>query len=69
MAYNYSKLLGRIVEVCGMQATFAKEMGLSEKTVSLKMNNKRGWKQKEMKRACDVLGFSVSEIPEYFFKE
>lgn len=69
MAYNYSKLLERITVVCGMQATFAKEMGLSEKTVSLKMNNKRGWKQKEMKRACDVLGFSVSEIPEYFFKE
>ena len=69
MAYNYSKLLDRIIEVCGTQAMFAKEMGLSERSVSFKLNNKRGWKQKEMKRACDVLGFSVSEIPEYFFKE
>ena len=46
MAYNYSKLLDRIIEVCGTQAMFAKEMELSERAVSFKMNNKRGWKQK-----------------------
>lgn len=67
MSFDYSKLLGRIVEVCGTQAKFAEEMGLSERSISLKLNNKRGWKQEEMKLACGVLALSDSEIPQYFF--
>ena len=43
MPYNYSKLLGRIVECCGTQANFAEKIGLSERTVSLKLNGKRAW--------------------------
>ena len=45
MPYNYKKLLGRIVEVCGTQASFADRMGLSERSVSLKLNGQRPWKQ------------------------
>lgn len=65
--FNYSKLLGRIVEICGTQASFADKMGLSERTISLKLNNKIDWKQNEMEQACSVLGLSVKEIPAYFF--
>ena len=39
MPYDYSKLNGRIVEKCGTQANFAEMMGLSERTISLKLNN------------------------------
>lgn len=67
MAFNYAKLLGRIVEICGTQANFAEAMGLSERTISLKLNNKIGWKQGEMEQACNVLHLPYSEIPAYFF--
>jgi len=67
MPYNYTKLNGRVVEICGSQAKFADEMGLSERSVSLKLNGKIGWKQSEMYKASTILKFPVSEIPEYFF--
>lgn len=38
MPYNYAKLLGRIVEVVGTQGKFANRMGLSERTISRKLN-------------------------------
>ena len=67
MAFNYSKLLGRIVEICGTQVKFAEAMNLSERTVSLKLNNKIGWKQSEMEQACNILGIPYGDIPAYFF--
>lgn len=67
MAYDYSKLNGRIVEKCGTQAVFADRMGLSERTVSLKLNNKVAWKQPEMQKAAVILEFPETEIQTYFF--
>lgn len=67
MNYNYSKLLGRIVEICGTQSKFADAMQLSDRTVSLKLNGKVSWKQEEISRACDTLRIPPKEIPEYFF--
>lgn len=67
MAYDYSKLNGRIIEICGSQAAFAKMMGISERTISLKLNNRVAWKQPEMQKAAEVLNFSESEIQFYFF--
>lgn len=67
MAYNYSKLNGRIVEICGTQAIFAEKMGLSERTISLKLNNKVPWKQTEITKACEILLIPEDEIQSYFF--
>lgn len=67
MAYNYSKLIGKIVEVCGSQTNFATKIGLSARSVSLKLNNLRAWKQGEINAACDILGIDKSDIPAYFF--
>lgn len=67
MAYDYSKLNGRIIEKCGTQAKFAERMGLSERTVSLKLNNKVAWRQPEMQKAASILEFSEAEIQSYFF--
>lgn len=67
MPYNYKKLLGRIVEKCGTQSKFADQMGLSERTISLKLNGKVGWKQSEITNACQVLDIQETEIPAYFF--
>lgn len=65
--YNFSKLNGKIVEVFGTQLAFAEAIGLSEMTISKKMNGKRPWKQTDMAKACEVLGIPISEIPAYFF--
>lgn len=67
MPYRYDKLLGRIVEKCGTQAVFAQKMGLSERTISLKLNGKRPWSQLDISRACDVLGIDLQEVQQYFF--
>lgn len=67
MPYNYSKLLGRIVEKVGTQSNFASKMELSERTISLKLNGKIGWKQSEIAKACDVLSIPDTDIPAYFF--
>lgn len=67
MAYDYAKLNGRIIEKCGTQAVFAERMGLSERTVSLKLNNKVAWKQPEMQKAAGILEFPETEIQAYFF--
>lgn len=68
MMFDYSKLNGRIAEKCGSRKEFAKRMGLSERSVCLKMKSKVGWKQEEMQKACGVLNIRSEEIPAYFFK-
>lgn len=67
MAYNYAKLNGKITEKCGTQAVFAEKMGLSERTISMKLNNKIAFKQPEILKALDVLGINADEIQTYFF--
>ena len=53
MAYDYAKLNGRIIEKCGTQAVFAERMGLSERTISMKLNNKIAFKQPEIQKAFE----------------
>lgn len=67
MAYDYSKLLGKIKEVFNTNAAFATAMGVSERTMSLKINNERGWKQTEIDKACELLDISRVDIGAYFF--
>nr|DAO52678.1 MAG TPA: Protein of unknown function (DUF739) [Caudoviricetes sp.] len=67
MAFNYSKLKGRIVEKYSNQSNFAKAFGCSERTLSLKMNGKRPWKQQEILTAIKILDLSENDIQEYFF--
>ena len=67
MSYNYSALLGKIVEVFGTQAKFAEAIGVSEHTVSLRLNGKRQWKQEEILKASSLLHIPKEEISHYFF--
>lgn len=68
MSNDYSHLLGKIVEVFGTQANFALAMGLSERSISLKLNNKVRWKDDEIAKAVELLNIDVDLIPRYFFK-
>lgn len=67
LAYDYSQLAGAITTKFGTQLNFANAMGLSERSISLKMNNQVGWKQGEMVKACSLLGIPFASIHEYFF--
>lgn len=69
MCYNYNKLNGKIAEVFGTQIKFAEAMDLSERTISLKLNNLVSWKQTEITKAIDILEIPTSEIQDYFFNQ
>ena len=42
-------------------------MNMSPRSISLKLNNKREWKQNEIDKACELLEIQTSEIGEFFF--
>lgn len=69
MAYDYSKLKGRIVECFGKQQAFAAAMGWSERTCSLKLSNQVFWKQPEITQATQLLKIRKEEIQQYFFTQ
>lgn len=68
MSNDYSKLLGKITEKFGTQAEFASALGISGRSVSLKLNNKISWKDSEIAKAIEVLDIDPENIPAYFFK-
>lgn len=67
MAYNYSKLRGKIREVYGKQVEFARAMGMSPATLSKKLNNRADFSRAEIDRACELLHIPLEEVPLYFF--
>lgn len=67
MAFNYSKLKGRIVEKFGTQSAFAKALGVSQRTLSLKMQNKIYFRQDEINKAMHLLEIPLDDAREYFF--
>lgn len=67
MAYDYSKLMGRITEKFGTQGRFSAAMGMSERSMSLKLNGKVPFKQQEISKACILLEIKDTDIYPYFF--
>ena len=67
MPYDYRKLRGRIKEKFGTQAEFSMNIGLSEVSVSNKLNNVVDWGQDEMENAIHALEIPFSDIHAYFF--
>lgn len=69
MTFDYSLLREKIAAKYRTQANFAKAMGLSKATMSLKLNGKVKWKLDEIARICEWLGIPAIKIPSYFFCE
>lgn len=67
MIYDYSKLMGKIKEKYKTQAAFAKELGMGESTLNLKLNNKTEWSQNEIIASMSLLGVSNKFLNDYFF--
>ena len=69
MVYDYSKLEGKIIEKFGTRESFARESGVTAKSIYDKLNNKTIWKQPEISKAMDLLSIPGEDIELYFFKK
>lgn len=67
MAREYQKLRARIVELFGSQGAFSKEIGLSEQSLTAKLNGKRQFSQTDIVRWSNALKIEADEVGEYFF--
>ena len=65
--YNYSKLLGRLKEKGVTQEQLSRLIGKTEATVSLKINGRAFFTQREIDTICVVLDIPDAEIKDYFF--
>lgn len=68
MAFDYSKLRGRIKEIYGTQDAFAEAIGIGRVSLSEKLNNKVEFRQREINKSCEVLEIPIDEMTDYFFK-
>ena len=67
LAFDYSKLRGKIKEVFGTQNKFAKALGISGATLSLKLNNISEFTQQEMAASMRLLHEPARSVDKYFF--
>lgn len=70
MSFDYSKLIGRIIEKFGSRRAFAEAYGVSENTISKKLNGKMNITKNDIIRmsAPDMLDIPAEKVHEYFFK-
>lgn len=71
MAFDYSKLIGRIIEKFGTRRAFATAVGRSENTISKKLSGKMAITTNDIIywSSPDILDISTPEIPEFFYAE
>lgn len=69
MKFDYSKLIGRIIEKFGSRKAFAEACGFSENTISKKLSGKMGITTNDIVNwsSPELLDIDSSDIPEYFF--
>ena len=67
LAFDYIKLRGKIKEVFGTQDKFAKALGISRATLSLKLNNISEFTQQEMAASMRLLHEPARSVDKYFF--
>ena len=68
MEFDFSKLIGRIIERFGSRKAFAEALEISDGTLSGKLNNKVKFSTPEIKQACALLDIAPEEIGRYFFE-
>jgi len=67
MAFNYSKLRGKIKEMYGTQQAFSEALGVSSVSVSDKLNNKTSFSQPEIMKSVQILKIEPEHMRAYFF--
>lgn len=69
MTFNYSKLRGKIVEKYGSIAAFSTALGISNITLSMKLNNKIRFTSDDIIKIVELLEIPADEIGDYFFTQ
>lgn len=69
MEFDFSKLVGRIIEKFGTRSAFATAYGVTESYLSYRVNNKTPFSLPDIYRMClpEFLDIAPEEIPSYFF--
>ena len=67
VVFNHNKLRGRLVEYGYTQQDFAQLLGISQSTVSMKLNNVTDFTSGEIFHIAEVLNIPREEIGDYFF--
>lgn len=67
MRFDYSKLLGRMKECGYTQEKLAQAIGISNGTMSLKLNNKANFYHPEILKICEVLNITGEDVYTIFF--
>ena len=69
--FDYSKLIGRIIEKFGTRKAFAEAYGISENAMSQKLSEKMAITTDDIKAWCkpEFLDIHCDEIGAYFFKK
>lgn len=67
MAFDYSKLRGRIIEKFGTIGAFSDALGATIQTVSAKLNGKSGFSQDDMIAWGELLDIPSADFGIYFF--
>lgn len=67
LGFNYNKLRGRIVEIYGSQRNFSDKIGLSEQSITAKLNGRSDFSQEDILSWCNALNLQKSDIGKYFF--
>ena len=69
LAFNYSKLRGRIKEKFGSEKAFAEAMAMKPSSLSSRLNHGTSFSQTEIIKASFLLDVDKGKIADYFFKE
>lgn len=64
---EYARLRGRIRTIYKTQARFAESLGVSECSLSHKLNGHTDWTADEIRKACELLEIPGSDLHLYFF--
>lgn len=67
MNFNYEKLRGRIREKMRSDTVFAKRLGISKTSLSLRLNNQIHFSQRDIYKSMRILQISPEELGVYFF--
>ena len=69
LVFDYSKLKGRIKEKCDTQKVFAERLGVTESTLTSKLNCDTYFTMTEIYRATEILDIGHELLFEYFFTQ
>ena len=68
-AMDYSKLLGRMREMRMTQESLARAIGISRQHLNNKLGGHSPFKQKDIKRICELLEIPLEDVGVYFFDD